>query len=195
MPPFHLYSPVMTVLQAENIQKWFDDRAALRAAFLERCGWAGTDFTPVGEDCAFRRYFRLRKDDDKTAVLMEAVPDDAPLATPGHKIGDFIRIGYYLRQIGLNTPAVYDADETLGYVLMEDFGDTSFKAACDAQPRQEDIKELYALATDALSALSSGSQGHDISLPDYYDSHVHKGRQRVVDWFVPAVRKEKIQTV
>lgn len=187
MPPFHLYSPVMTVLQPDNIKNWFDDRAGMRALFVERCGWAEADFSPVGEDCAFRRYFRLRKGDGKTAVLMEAVPDDAPMATPGHKIGDFIRIGYYLRKIGLNTPAVYDADETTGYVLMEDFGDTSFKTA---REQGADNEALYGLATDVLSALAAEAAESTIDLPDYYASHVHKGRQRVVDWFMPAVRQE-----
>lgn len=179
----------MNVLQAKNIQKWFDDRTDLRSAFLERCGWTEATFIPVGEDCAFRRYFRLRKDDGKTAVLMEAVPDNSPLATPGHKIGDFIRIGYYLRQIGLNTPPVYDADERLGYVLMEDFGDVSFKKA---REQGIDNNALYGLATDVLSALAENSAENTLELPDYYESHVHKGRQRVVDWFMPVVRGEKM---
>ena len=68
---------------------------------------------PVGEDCAFRRYFRLEQD-GRRAVLMEAVPDDSAIATPGHRLADFTRIGAYLRETGLNTPEIYAEDAAEG---------------------------------------------------------------------------------
>ncbi|HEY8191362.1 MAG TPA: hypothetical protein VIG74_02970, partial [Alphaproteobacteria bacterium] len=56
-----------------SIREWFDGRKALRTSFLERHAWHEAEMTPVGDDSAFRRYFRLRKG-LYTIVLMESVP-------------------------------------------------------------------------------------------------------------------------
>lgn len=163
--------------------EFFEARGDLRADFLRRQGWAGVPMAPVGEDCAFRRYFRLRRGDE-SVILMEAVPDGSAIATPGHKLIDFVRISAYLRHLGLAAPGVFAADDAGGYLLIEDFGDLSFKAATDIKaPRAE----LYGLATDVLAALRQRAGADDIDLPDYYASHVHTGRRRAVDWYMPAV--------
>lgn len=166
---------------------WFDERVALRAAFVRRAGWDDATLSPVGEDCAFRRYFRLRRTND-SVILMEGVPDDSAIATPGHKMTDFVRIGGYLRGIGLSAPRIFAADDRDGYLLLEDFGDTSFKAATDTIVPRAD---LYALATDVLAALRREARTEDIILPRYEDSHVHTGRRRVIDWYFPAVRGQR----
>lgn len=166
---------------------WLENRKALRAAFRAREGWQGAMISPVGEDSAQRRYFRLEQD-GKSAILMESVPDDDPLATPGHKIRDFIRIAAFLRESGLHTPAIYAADEKNGYVLLEDFGDVSFKKALEqGQPPQE----VYTLATDVLAFIRTHIKAGSIALPDYCQSHVHAGRRRLVDWYIPAQRETK----
>lgn len=161
---------------------YFDARADLRARFLAGCGWADAALSAVGDDCAFRRYLRLRRGRE-SAILMEAVPDGSPIATPGHRLSDFVRIGDYLRGMGLCAPRIFAADEVHGYLLLEDFGDTSFKAAMAQGGARDD---LYALATDILAQLRAGAD--DIDLPDYYASHVHTGRRRVVDWYMPLLR-------
>ncbi|PJB71966.1 MAG: phosphotransferase [Alphaproteobacteria bacterium CG_4_9_14_3_um_filter_47_13] len=167
-----------------SIQHWFEDRADLRADFLRQCGWQKAVLSPVGEDCAFRRYFRLVKE-HSAAILMEAVPDGNALASPGHSIQEFVRISGILRRADLHSPEIFAADIAGGYVLLEDFGDVSFKKALE---NGQDAEALYRLATDVLLRL------RDVScdgLPDYYQSHVHKGRQRIVDWYFPVKRKIK----
>lgn len=167
-------------------QDWFDARAGLRGGFLARAGWAGAPLRPIGEDCAFRRYFRLT-DGTRSVVLMEAVPDGYDIATPGHRLVDFIRIGGWLRGRGFSAPEIYEADEENGYLLIEDFGDVSFmRAGRDGA----DAARLYETATDVLAALRdlSRAPGGGIELPDYYQSHVHKGRRRIVDWYMPCLR-------
>lgn len=129
-----------------------------------------------------RRYFRLVRNDGGTAILMESVPDHDSRATPGHRIGDFIRIGGWLRDIGLRAPEIYAADEDNGYMLLEDFGDLSFKAALG---RGMDPALLYGLATDVLIRIRRADAASVLALPSYYDSHVHKGRRRIVDWYAP----------
>lgn len=169
--------PLPTALQ------FFEGREDLRGDFLRRCGWAGVEMAPVGEDCAFRRYFRMKRGTE-SVILMEAVPDGNEIATPGHRMIDFVRISAYLRTLGLAAPAVYEADDPGGYLLIEDFGDLSFKAATGSKESGED---LYALATDILAELRRRAHADDIDLPDYYASHVHTGRRRAVDWYMPAI--------
>ena len=169
------------------VSEWFEGRAALRRDFLSRNGWDGAPFSPVGADCAFRRYLRLKRGDE-TVILMEAVPDGEGIATPGHALRDYIRIGNYLRGLGLRTPEIFHADEKNGYLLLEDFGDVSFKAALASGIG---TSELYGLAVDVLSHLRKHAKPGAIDLPDYYESHVHTGRRRVVDWYLPALRGEK----
>lgn len=168
-------------------QNWFDERIPLRREFLSRQGWDGAALSTVGEDCAFRRYLRLTRGGE-TAILMEAVPDGEGFATPGHALRDYIRIGVYLRSLGLRAPEIYEADEKNGYLLLEDFGDTSFKAALAGGA---DRNELYGIAIDVLSHLRTHAEPGAIDLPDYYQSHVHTGRRRIVDWYMPAVRGAK----
>lgn len=167
-----------------KVQDWFEERESLRVDYLARTGWADSSSAPVGEDCAFRRYFRLQKDSGETVILMEAVPDGSSFATPGHNMGDFIRISDYLRSLGLKAPQVFDVDRTNGYLLIEDFGDCSFKKALHDRVSRDD---LYGLATDVLQFLSRQTKDGDIILPRYYDSHVHTGRRRLVDWYRPAL--------
>lgn len=168
-----------------KIQEWFDARVALRDDFLTRTGWDKAHISAVGEDSAFRRYFRLKASDGRTAILMEAVPDGSAYVTPGHNMKDFIRISTYLRGLGLSAPEIFESDLEEGYLLLDDFGSTSFKIALDNGTNRE---ELYALATDVLKFLRENAKAGDIVLPEYYASHVHTGRRRLVDWFMPAQR-------
>jgi aminoglycoside/choline kinase family phosphotransferase len=167
---------------------YFSEREEYRFSFLRNCGFEKAELTPVGEDCAFRRYFRLKKD-LKSVILMEAVPDDNEMASPGHKIGDYIRIGMGLRALGLNTPEIYEADPDSGYLLLEDFGDTSFKDVISRGALQHHY--IYSLAVDVLSEMRKVTGEIDFELPNYYESHVHEGKRRVVDWYMPFIRKEQ----
>ncbi len=170
-----------------SIQDWFETRHYMRANFLSRTGWSDATASPVGEDCAFRRYFRLEKN-NKTAILMEAIPDGNDLATPGHNMGDFVKIAKALREAGLHTPEIYDLDTEGGYILLEDFGDTSFKMA---MKNGADPKELYGLATDILVFIKDNIDPSGMDIPRYYDSHVHTARRRIIDWYLPALRQQQ----
>ncbi len=144
--------------------------------FLNKHGWSMRG--SVAQDGSARRYFRVEKD-SSTAILMEVMGD-----TPGHRIEDFIAIGSWLNDIGLNAPKIYEAQNNL--LLLEDFDDLSFK---DALVGGEDAGTLYGLASDVLKHLNTNDC--PLSLPNYYDSHVHMGHRRMIDWFVPAQRKLK----
>lgn len=171
-----------------SIDEWLDNRTALRQDFLVRVDRDNAILTPVGADSSFRRYFRVRQESRPPVILMESVPDNSQMATPGHRVGDFVRIGRWLRDHGFHAPDIYDVDESTGYVLLEDLGDTSFKEALIQNIPAEDV---YGLATDVLSALAQLDKKEMLSLPSYYESHVHDGRRHIVDWCRPALCGEK----
>jgi hypothetical protein len=157
---------------------------AQRAEFLKNSGWDCAEESPVGEDWSQRKFFRIEKG-GKTAIVMHAVPDDDPRATPGHKLRDFISISGYLRQIGLSVPEVYAQDLHHGLLLVEDFGNQDFAGLIPTNKNRE--HDLYLLAAKTLAHIYSKTEFIAIDLPDYYAGHVHKGRQRVVDWYMPAM--------
>ena len=103
--------------------------------------------------------------------------------TAAADITDFIAIGTWLNSIGLNAPDIYEQGRD--YLVIEDFGSTTFKKAFAV----EKSDDLYALAVEVLDHLRV--QKNIPSLPDYYQSNVHKGRRRIIDWYAPLVRHEK----
>lgn len=162
-------------------QNYFDEDH--RQMFLDKHGWSIE--RPVGQDSSIRRYFRVVKG-DKAAILMETVPDSSAHATPGHSLAAFVSIAGWLNEIGVNAPDIYEVDEEQGYVLLEDFGDTCFKYAL---LKDHDAAALYTLAAQTLEHI----EGHHcpLDLPAYYDSHVHRRHRRVIDWYVPLIKREK----
>ena len=163
---------------------------AQRAEFLKQSGWSGVTESPVGEDWSQRKFFRIEKN-GRTAIVMHAVPDHDPRATPGHKLHDFIKISACLRKIGLSVPEVYAHDLQRGLLLVEDFGHQDFSSLIVQGTDRE--YDAYLLATKTLAHIYSKTEDVSIELPDYYAGHVHKGRQRVVDWYMPSVLQRKNQ--
>lgn len=147
--------------------------------WLARLGW--TEAESVCEDGSTRRYLRAHKN-GKTAIFM----DCAGPALPGHALDDFVRIGQWLRDIGLRAPDVYEYDAAQGYALVEDFGDLSFRKAL---ARGADPQRLYAQAAAVLTQIAV--HPCPLALPNYYESHVHQGRRRLIDWYMPAVRRAR----
>ncbi|GJL84460.1 MAG: aminoglycoside phosphotransferase [Micavibrio sp.] len=111
---------------------------------------------------------------------------DASAVEDKQQIHDFIRIGQWLNDIGLKAPEIYEADEAQGFLLLEDFGDVSFRKAIE---KGQDVGALYQLADDVLEHLKV--QDCPLSLPDYYSSAIHEKRRFVVDYYIPAVRGEE----
>ena len=139
-------------------------------------GW--TILSPVGQDGSTRSYMRVEKS-GRTAILMDCSQGE----TPGHNLNDYVRIAEWLNNAGLKAPEIYEKEKD--YLIVEDLGDITFKKALT----KTNIDELYALAVDVLKHL--GVQGSLPKLPGYYDSNVHKGHRRVIDWYVPTIKHKK----
>lgn len=159
-----------------------------RAEFLKNAGWSGANAVQIGEDWSQRQFFRIEKN-MRTAILIHSVPDDDPRAVPGHKLLDFLNIQRYLLSIEVSVPEIYNFDLSHGLMLVEDFGDEDFVSLIEGNPFR--ARDMYRIAVQCLLHLHRKTEFIAIDLPDYYQSHIHKGRQRVIDWYVPAVTGRK----
>lgn len=169
-------------------KEFFAGREGHRANFVSGHVGAQFDLIAQGQDWAARRYFRVRTP-SQSYILMEAVPDHIPTATMGHKLSRFIAVDELLCASGIRAPEIIAADEREGFVLLEDMGDTTVHAAVD---HGADEKTMYTAATDVLIAMRDRISKDDLcNFPKYKDSYIRKGRQRIVDWYVPATRHEK----
>lgn len=151
---------------------------------MRSSGWAGAHEIPVSGDWSQRHFFRIDRK-GKTAILIQSYPDEDPRATPGHKLKDFVRISDYLNELGLSAPEIYAQDLPHGLLLVEDFGSKDLSVLVTQNAVVE--RDMYLLATSALKYLYRKTEFIAIDLPDYYASHIHKGHQRVVDWYMPAM--------
>lgn len=140
--------------------------------FLARHGWH--ILQDIAQDSSSRSYGRVQRG-DHTAILMQDHSGDTD------QIQRFMQIGKWLSDIGLSTPQIYEVDEGAGLLLLEDFGDTSFKTAIE---NGVPPGELYALARDVLSHMTS--HPCPLDLPGYKGSRVDQGHRRIMDWYLPA---------
>lgn len=121
------------------------DRSALLGDFLAGAGWGAAQRVPLAGDASARRYDRLSLPSGANAVLMDAPPQ------AGEDVRPFVAIARHLRSSGLSAPEIIAADDTQGFLLLEDLGDTLFARVLERAPEKEE--ELYAAAIDLLCHL------------------------------------------
>ena len=76
-------------------------------------------FLIASSDASFRRYFRIKTTDD-SYIVMDAPPEK-------ESIKSFLEIDQILSKNEVNVPDIYANDMTLGFILMQDFGSTTYQ--------------------------------------------------------------------
>ena len=92
----------------------------------------------ASSDASFRRYFRVKTIED-TFIVMDAPPEN-------ESIEAFLKISKILNVIEVNVPDIYEEDDTLGFILMQDFGSDTYLDVIDDENQQR----LYSQSIDAL---------------------------------------------
>jgi len=95
-------------------------------------------FSPASSDASFRRYFRV-KAQDNSFIVMDAPPKN-------ESIDSFLKIAKLLSIVGVNVPEIYEVDKSLGFILMKDFGDKTYLDVLNNDNQT-------ALYTDAINSL------------------------------------------
>jgi aminoglycoside/choline kinase family phosphotransferase len=145
-------------------------------ALVDWLARAGSDpwieISPASADASFRRYFRVRASDGRTAVVMDAPP-------PREDVRPFLRVNTILRDAGLHAPAVLATDADAGFLLLEDLGRETY---LQAFPRL-DRAAIDGLMRDAIAALVRLQQVPFATLGDGFPRYDAALLKRELDLF------------
>lgn len=140
-------------------------------------GWLAAQFTarpyslqPASADASFRRYFRARLEGESW-IVMDAPPereDSRP----------FVRVAALLRAAGVNAPRVAAQDLERGFLLLTDFGDTTYLSALNAG----NADRLFGEAIDSLLKWQLASR--EGTLPPYDAALLGRECNLFPEWYV-----------
>jgi len=122
-----------------QLRTWLATLAPAHALALET-------IRPASNDASFRRYFRI---DALRAGAPSRVAMDAP--PPMEDCRPFVHAAGVLHDAGVHVPQVLAADLERGFLLLEDFGSTTYLQRL--HDRAGDDAQIDALMRDASSAL------------------------------------------
>lgn len=131
---------------------------------------SSAELVPVSDDASFRRYFRFTEGADRF-VLVDAPPEQEDNES-------FIKISKALVRSGLNSPEVFAADVTQGYLVITDLGDVLYLQAVREDPSR--LRPLYNEAIDSLIVM----MGVECDVPNYDESRLREEMSLFPDWFL-----------
>lgn len=135
-------------LRADALLNWINTETNYRAEALEM----------VSGDASFRRYFRF------SAQGTSYVAVDAPPEKENNHA--FYQIAKRYLAEGVQVPDIKAVDFTLGFWLLEDFGDTLLANRFDSS----DIEQLYCRALDELIGIQKAVTTDNGRLPNFDDA-------------------------
>ncbi len=145
---------------------------------FERQGWVarrlgeGWQIVKLAGDASFRSYYRVEKSGVRYVLM------DAP---PAHEdVRPFLAVQGWMEKAGLRVPHIEVADQEAGFLLLEDFGDTTWAAHLAAGG---DLEPMIADALDQLRKLHAA--GAELALFDY--ARMQRECHLFTEWYLPKV--------
>lgn len=129
-----------------------------------------TELSPASADASFRRYFRFAHRSG-TLIAMDAPPEQEDCAP-------YVHVALLFRRAGVNVPQIVAQDLDRGFLLLTDFGSTTYLEALAAG----DPESLYADALAALIRIQSSSRPGE--LPEYDAALLKRELDLFRDWYV-----------
>jgi aminoglycoside/choline kinase family phosphotransferase len=126
--------------------------------------------TPASADASFRRYFRVTTG-ERSWIVMDAPPEREDCRP-------FVRVAGLLRAAGVNAPRVEAQDIAQGFLLLTDFGDTTYLAAIG----KGNVDGLFGDAIAALLKWQLASREGE--LPPYDEALLQRECRLFPDWYV-----------
>lgn len=138
--------------------------------------------SPASADASFRRYFRIKFDDGRTLIVMDAPPQQEDCSS-------FLQVASLFSVAGVHVPEVLAQNLPRGFLLLSDLGNTTFLQALngnsngvDSAARDADASRLYSDATDALLKIQFVSRPG--LLPDYDEALLRRELNLFPDWYL-----------
>lgn len=153
------------------------------ADFLAAHGYGGAAYAPLAADASFRQYFRVAT--EPPTVLMDAPPEF-------EEVIPFMAVGAHLAALGFSSPALLASDIARGFLLLEDFGNSTFTRLL-AHGEGPGETALYETAVDLLVELHASrppetlpvKDAPDFVLPRYDDQALLDEASLFLDWYLP----------
>jgi len=149
--------------RAETRQRWLRDQ--LGDTF---------EINPLAGDASFRCYFRVKAQGNHY-VLMDAPP-------PHEDVRPFLAVRSWFEQSGLRVSRLDAADQQLGFLLLEDFGDQTWATY---QASGGDLAPLFDDALRQLHRLQASSP--PMPLPLFDVARMQCECDLYLDWYLPRV--------
>ena len=159
-------TPITEDARLAELRAWLASLAARHPLALET-------IRPASDDASFRRYFRV---DAKSAGAPSLVAMDAP--PPMEDCRPFVQAAGVFAAAGVSVPAVRAANLERGFLLLDDFGTTTYLSRLPG----DDADALYRDAIAALIALQSASRPG--VFPDYDRALLQRELDLYPDWYL-----------
>ncbi len=128
------------------------------------------DLSVASADASFRRYFRASTGSGSFIVM------DAP---PAHEdCRPYLKVARLFREAGANTPKILAENLEEGFLLLSDFGSTTYLMALD----ETTADPLYRDANAALIRIQAASRPGE--LPEYDAELLMREMQLFPDWYL-----------
>ena len=127
------------------------------------------ELTIASADASFRKYYRLTKANESVIVM------DASLEKESLK--PFLDVTSLLLHAKVKAPRILMQELSLGYLILEDFGDTNLLDVLT----QENFKELYEKAIEQIIKMQNADTAN---LPLYDKAFLHKEMDLMQEWFL-----------
>ena len=120
-------------------------------SFVFNCGFKEEDIISIKNDASFRKYYRIK---NKNLIVMDAPPEK------GESIEKFRTVADIIHTFNLSAPQIISLDVKHGFMLLEDFGQTSFSNILN----KDNESELYKKAIEVLIEINRQSKSKEKQL-------------------------------
>ncbi len=169
----------MNALSAVKAGSPKNERTHARNQFLKAIGVDKNDIIPLACDASMRCYYRLPH-----AILM-----DDPSENDDTK--QFQRVSRLLLECGVSAPEVYEVDHSNGFMILEDWGDVTYRHALTAGIPE---RVLYEETVNSLIKLHKNLTKNTLDFSLYSFDHFVDKACLLTDWvndsFTPSQREE-----
>ena len=138
------------------------------------------DLRPIAGDASARRYFRLKRNDGSSVLLMDSPPDNEPLAP-------FLEVTRRLHRAELPAPEVLSVAEQQGLLLLQDFGDTQLRSELS----HASVSRWWLPVFDLLTRLAHQADAN--GLPAYSPVTLQQELDLFVDWYLAKHLNHRLQ--
>lgn len=137
--------------------------------FLATTPYSEYALTIASADASFRKYYRLTQG-EKSFLLMDSSLEKESLKP-------FLDVTERLEQVGVAVPKIYEQNLELGYLIIEDFGNTHLLNVLN----ENNFKELYKKAIDEIITMQKADAK---GLPLYDKDFLHFEMDLMQEWYI-----------